>query len=142
VFRRRIARFAGYGCKTLFFNDLDGFSKGYQQAYQQKTGITLRLYGALMELPHAAAMLRIEWRSGRAYVHTPREASRAGHVGMGADAFEPNRAGKRKKSYGGPHVSLKCESVIADRLFHEPAAFHCGTGLGSPESLLRFVAGA
>jgi len=53
-----------------------------------------------------------------------------------------NRAGWRKKSYGGPQVSLKCESVIADRLFHEPVAFRCGTGLGSPESLLRFVAGA
>jgi hypothetical protein len=87
-------------------------------------------------------MARIAWRSGRAHAQTPRAASRAARAGMGADALEPNRAGKRKKSYGGPHVSLKCESVIADRLFHEPVAFRCGTGLGSPESLLRFVAGA
>ena len=87
-------------------------------------------------------MVRIEWRRARACVQTPRKASRVARAGLGADAFEPNRAGKRKKSYGGPHVSLKCESVIADRLFHEPAAFRCGAGLGSPESLLRFEAGA
>jgi len=113
AFTRRIARFSGYGYKALLINGLNDFAKGYQQAYQQKTGITLRAYGA-----------------------------RAAHLGMGADAFEPNWAGKRKKSYGGPHVSLKCESVIVDRLFHEPVAFRRGTGLGSPESLLRFVAGA
>jgi hypothetical protein len=47
VVLRRIARFAGYGYKSIFFNDLDDFAKGYQQAYQQKAGITLHVSGAV-----------------------------------------------------------------------------------------------
>jgi hypothetical protein len=47
VFLRCIARFAGCAYKIIFFNDLDDFPKGYQQAYQQKTGITLHVSGAM-----------------------------------------------------------------------------------------------
>jgi hypothetical protein len=103
-FVRHIARFAGGGYKFIFFKDLDDFAKGYQQAYQQKTGITLRIPGAV---GHERCGSRRRWcvSHGAAGEPMPRRTAR-------------HRARARGQMPSSQIGSAGAKKVISARMFH------------------------
>jgi len=106
---RRIARFVGCGYKPIFFNHLDNFAKGYQQAYQQKMGITLRVSG-------------MAWRgrSGRRSGSRDGAHRMAPRASLCADA--PQGIASRARGLGGRCLRAKSGRQAQKKLWR-PACF-------------------